>query len=549
VEEELDDGTRALREALAVARQGRVVLVRGAAPDALAALARQWDGADVALVVALGDEPVPEALAGLPVFEAAPPGGAARVRRRRGLVELRCGAPGDAARLLADAAALLGRSDPAAALRTLADAAAAAGYAGDLRHVAAIGRQAQELDLSGRATPEALRVLTYLRGTGRMAEGDAAGAAPLLREVVAAGRRAADAGAVLQGAIAATTLGADGAARALAARAVERARAAGDGGLLARALESLVYADLLHGRYDAAARHALEGRTLAEEAGHLTTACQHVACLALAEAFRGRPAAAREFAVVALEHARTHRAGLPAATAGWAIAIADLSEDRPHDALEDLGALAVAGAGEGHPLIARLAGPHVAEAAALAGDPGRATGALEAFERFARHGGQRWAQGLVARGQGLTSTGPEADAHFARAVVLHAQSGRHFDLARTELVWGQALRRAGRPTEAAAHLRAALDAFGRLGGGSWADRARAELHATGERAHSRGAAGAADRLTPREHEIVALVSTGATNREIAAQLQLSPRTVDHHLRQVFAKLGISSRAELIPPRA
>jgi DNA-binding CsgD family transcriptional regulator len=549
VEEELDDGTRALREALAVARQGRVVLVRGAAPDALADLARRCDGADVALVVALGDEPVPDALAGLPVFEAAPAGGAARARRRRGLVELRCGAPGTACELLVGAAALLGRSDPAAALRTLADAAAAASYAGDLHRVAAIGRQAQELDLSGTGTPETLRVLTYLRGMGRMAEADAAGAAPLLGEVMAAGRRAGDAGAVLQGAIAATTLGADGAARALAARAVERARAAGEPGLLARTLESLVYADLLHGRYDAAARHALEGRRLADEAGHLTTGCQHMAGLALIAAFRGRPAAAREHAVVALEHARAHRVGLSAATAAWALGIADISEDRPDDALDRLEALAGAGPGHGHPLIARLAAPHLAEAAALTGEPRRAAAALDGFARFARHGGQLWAEGLVARAQGLTATGRDADAHFGRALVLHAQAGRHFDLARTELVWGQALRRAGRLVEAAAHLRAALDALDRLGGGSWADRARAELRATGERAHSRGAPGAADRLTPREHEIVALVSTGATNREIAAQLELSPRTVDHHLRQVFAKLGISSRAELIPPRA
>ena len=159
--------------------------------------------------------------------------------------------------------------------------------------------------------------MACIEGMARVMEGDGAGAVPLLRDVVAAGRRAAEPDAVLQGGLAATMLGHDSTARALHARAVERARAAGDEGLLAHALEFLVDADLVHGRYEEAERHALEGRALADAAGHRTTACRHTASLALVAAFRGRPHACREHAVVAREHAVVARehAGGPAAVA------------------------------------------------------------------------------------------------------------------------------------------------------------------------------------------------------------------------------------------
>jgi DNA-binding CsgD family transcriptional regulator len=480
--------------------------------------------------------------------DALPAAGAARTLRRRGLVELRRGVATQAYELLSGAADLLVATDPQLALRVLLEAMEAAAYAGDLAGMAELGHRAREIDLGGTATPETLRMAACLEGIGRTMEGDDAGAAPLLRDVLTAGRRAADPVAVLQGGLAATLLGADSAARALHARAVERARADGDPGRLAHTIEFLVDADLFHGRYEAAHRHALEGLALAQEAGHDTTACRHTAGLALVAGFRGRPHECREHAVVTLEHARPHALGVCSAYAEWGLAIADLSEGRPRAAAERLHALTAAGPGTGSVLVSLVAVPHLVEATAHAGDPTPASDALSAFTRFARRRVQPWAKALLARCHGLTSSGTEADAHFGRAVLLHAQAGRHFDRARTELLWGQSLCGERRYLEARPHLRAALDAFERLDGGTWADRARAELRATGEVARSRGAPGAADRLTPREREIVELVSTGATNREIAAQLVLSPRTVDHHLRQVFAKLGISSRSQLIRPR-
>jgi DNA-binding CsgD family transcriptional regulator len=133
-------------------------------------------------------------------------------------------------------------------------------------------------------------------------------------------------------------------------------------------------------------------------------------------------------------------------------------------------------------------------------------------------------------------------------VHWHATATRPFERARTELLYGEWLRRARRPRHAREQLRAALDTFDPLGAAPWAQRAGNELRAAGETVNQRGTSqGGADgyrQLTPRETQIVRMAADGATNREIAAQLFLSPRTVDYHLHKIFAKLGIRSRVEL-----
>lgn len=130
------------------------------------------------------------------------------------------------------------------------------------------------------------------------------------------------------------------------------------------------------------------------------------------------------------------------------------------------------------------------------------------------------------------------------ALTLHTRANAPFELARTELLLGEHLRRARRRADARPHLRAALEMFHRLGASMWADRARNELRAAGE-SEQPARAQALAKLTPQEQRIAAAVGEGATNREIAGQLFLSPRTVDYHLRKIFQKAGISSRAELI----
>jgi DNA-binding CsgD family transcriptional regulator len=132
---------------------------------------------------------------------------------------------------------------------------------------------------------------------------------------------------------------------------------------------------------------------------------------------------------------------------------------------------------------------------------------------------------------------------FEQALRLHAASGRPFDRARTELLYGESLRRRRKRLQAREHLRAANELFERLSADPWAERARTELRASGETPRRRDP-GRAQQLTPPEHQVARIVAAGATSEEAAARLFLSPRTIHAHLRSIYAKLGISSRSEL-----
>jgi DNA-binding NarL/FixJ family response regulator len=132
---------------------------------------------------------------------------------------------------------------------------------------------------------------------------------------------------------------------------------------------------------------------------------------------------------------------------------------------------------------------------------------------------------------------------FAEALELHRLAEAPFERARTELAYGEWLRRVRRKTDARVQLRNALDAFEGVGTPLWAERARGELQATGETARKRDPS-TIDDLTPQELRIANLVAAGATNRDAAAQLFVSPKTVEYHLRKVFMKLGVKSRVEL-----
>ena len=132
---------------------------------------------------------------------------------------------------------------------------------------------------------------------------------------------------------------------------------------------------------------------------------------------------------------------------------------------------------------------------------------------------------------------------FGAALDAHAQAGRPVGCARTELAYGEFLRRARRRVEAREHLRAALEGFETLQAAPWAERAHIELRASGQTARRRDPS-TRDRLTAQELQIAGFVAQGLTNREVAAQLFLSPRTIDFHLRNVFRKLDIASRTQL-----
>ena len=185
----------------------------------------------------------------------------------------------------------------------------------------------------------------------------------------------------------------------------------------------------------------------------------------------------------------------------------------------------------------------VVEAGSRAGQPERAVAATEQLSAWATASGTEWALGLAARSRALTSAGPDAEAHYREAVERLGNCRMVVHLARTHLVYGEWLRREGRRQDAREQLRTAHRMLTDTGAEAFAARAARELSATGERPRGRTAQDT-DRLTPQELHIARLVATGATSREVASELFLSPRTVEAHLRGIFRKLGITSRRQL-----
>jgi DNA-binding CsgD family transcriptional regulator len=187
--------------------------------------------------------------------------------------------------------------------------------------------------------------------------------------------------------------------------------------------------------------------------------------------------------------------------------------------------------------------PELVEAAVRCDEPDKARWAVDALCEKTQASGTPWARGIEARSRALISEGDEADALYRQAISLLVESRLEVESARTQLLYGEWLRRQNRRVDSREQLRAAHEAFAAMGAGPFAKRAARELKATGETVRKRSVE-TRDELTPQEAQIARMAADGFTNPEIAAQLFLSPRTVEWHLRKVFTKLGISSRRKL-----
>lgn len=182
--------------------------------------------------------------------------------------------------------------------------------------------------------------------------------------------------------------------------------------------------------------------------------------------------------------------------------------------------------------------------AGVRGDaPDAAADALRRLEERATASGTEWALGLLARSRALLSDGPAADLLYREAIERLGRTRIAVYLARTHLVYGEWLRRENRRIDAREQLRTAYEMLHRFGAHAFAERARRELLAAGESVRQR-AVEAREALTAQEAQIARLAGDGRTNPEIGAELFISPRTVEWHLRKVFTKLGINSRNEL-----
>src|SRR3984885_4676010 len=183
------------------------------------------------------------------------------------------------------------------------------------------------------------------------------------------------------------------------------------------------------------------------------------------------------------------------------------------------------------------------EAAVRSGQPERARRAFDRVRETTRAAATDWALGIEARSRALLSDGDDAESLYREAITRLRRTSIRVQLARTHLLYGEWLRRQRRRMDARVELRTAYELFKDFGVEAFAERARVELEATGERARKR-TADKLDQLTPQETQVARLAAEGHTNREIAARLFISTSTVEYHLRKAFRKLGVKSRTQL-----
>lgn len=462
----------------------------------------------------------------------------------RGEMQLRCDAPTTAVATLLAAARAVAPADRGAALLGLVRAGEAICLTGDHYRYAEVARRASALRRPGDP-PDLELLTTFAAGVGATLRGDHDQGGPALRRVVVLGGRltgpALTPAALLCGAVAGLLVAVDGAAHRLADRAVELARARGDRSVLPRALELRAVAEYWLGRHATAAETAREGLAIARATGQRTCARVHLGILAVLAAVRADRATS--LARIAEIGDGATPGSRPYAYAQWALGVLDLVDGRHADAAARLASLARTGTSRGQVLVQVMATPYLVEAAAH--DGGRPTAALAVFDRWASSTASPSRRALSARCHALLAPrgSAEAEREFRTALRLHPTDTDRFERARTELLFGRELRRARRPRDARAYLHRARETFTLLGATVWAEQAGAELRAAGESVGSSHRP-PAQLLTGQQLHIARLVAEGATNREIASRMSLSTRTIDHHLRNIFHRLGVRSRTEL-----
>ncbi len=372
-----------------------------------------------------------------------------------------------------------------------------------------------------------------VEGMAHLVDDDYARGLPLLERAVAAGQDGSDA-ARTRALHSAILLGDDAAAMELAAAEVARCRAQGLIGALPQALHLLAERQVLAGAHRDAEASVAEAVEIARDTGLRERVAWLGGVPARIAAIEGDERRCRDLVRDVPDVGRV--------AGESALSLLELARGDYEAALGRLETAAGPGP-QRHMAMAMATVADQVEAAVRLGQSGRAERPMRAFEAWARAGGQPWALAVAHRCRALVD-GREED--YREAVRLHGQGRRPFERARTALLYGEWLRRARRRSEARDTLRSALEDFEGLRAVPWAERARAELRAAGDATTSAKATAenVLDRLTPQELQVVRLAADGNSSREIAAQLFLSRRTVEHHLYKAYPKLGVGSRREL-----
>jgi DNA-binding CsgD family transcriptional regulator len=460
-----------------------------------------------------------------------------RLLHVRGVIEARTGDVRSAVAVLLEAA---DASDEASlTLELLSEATEAAAYAGDYTQAAAIGARAGAIEPASET--DRFRVAA-LGGMAAELAGDHKRAAALGQEAIRRAEQLKDPRALIWAALMATTGGALGDGLRWATRAVTIARERALLDVLPVALWQQAAGLVGQGRFNLAYAAGEEGLRLASDFGHSWGASWNLANLATLDAVRGDESRTRAHAEEAVELATTSGAPLIAGFAEWAIALLELTLGRPREATDRLLLVTDLERPGSTALIALPPVPDLIEAAARSGRLDEAADRFSRYEDWVKQSPSPARLSRLARCRARAGEGDDRE-QFEAALAPYAGYSP-FQQARTELVYGEWLRRERQTREARRHLRRAADLFRQVGAPPWEGRAEAELRATGETARRRDPS-TLDQLTPQELQIAGLVASGMTNRQIAAQLYLSPRTIDYHLRKVFSKLGVSSRTELV----
>ena len=320
---------------------------------------------------------------------------------------------------------------------------------------------------------------------------------------------------------------------AFSERLVELGREAGALTELPIALDSLAAARLFAGDFATAASLVQEGKAITEATGSHPTPYGPV----LLAACHGREPEASQLIEASTEGVVRRGEGMGLTVIQWASALLYNGLGRYEDALD------AAEHASGHPHDPTRVLPELIEAATRCGMPERAAQALEVLSDTTRASGTDWGLGIEARSRALLSENDAAERRYHEAIERLARTRVRVDLARAHLLYGEWLRRERRRQDAREQVRTAHELFSQFGMEAFAERARVELEATGEHARKR-IVETRDDLTPQEAQVSRLAADGATNQEIAAQLFISPSTVDYHLRKAFRKLGVKSRHQL-----
>lgn len=461
----------------------------------------------------------------------------ADIDRLRGRIEVNLGTATVAHRIFVDAARSVAADDPSRALEMAAAASVLRVYGADSGANFNPAAITAHLGSDGAARTQAL--LQLLRSMTLAADGQWSPAITALAQGRDSESGDLDSDVLGNLGNAALHLGDDQAHERYFTAMLSQARQSGAGFLIMYGLQRLAFSQLLSGQWHAVRASAEEALSLSHTVGEPGLAAAPLGWLTLLAALQGRDDYDQRLADLD-EVTSTHRLGvltIPVSDLShWAQATRAATDSDHIGALDHLQLIQT-------PAITRMVAVERITAAVRAGERELAATWVAEISTFAQATCWPWALAAANHGRALLSDGDDAADTFLTALAVTGPGLRPYDRARTNLAYGELMRRAQHRTEARPHLRSALTEFEQLGAEPFIARAANELRASGATARKRDPSTALA-LTPMELQTAQLAAQSMSNKDIATQLWISPRTVAFHLRNVFTKTGISSRGEL-----